>query len=78
MPRMRLFLLSFQPVGSTDAEFRARVEKEIEKRARVVKTAGIQPDRKGRLLRLGLQGHGGRARRHVVLRPRQASSRWQA
>ncbi len=43
--KARLTEMGFTAVGSTDSEFRARVEKEIEKWARVVKTAGIQPDR---------------------------------
>ncbi len=43
--KSKLEEMGFTPVGSTDAEFKARVEQEIAKWARVVKTAGIQPDR---------------------------------
>ena len=43
--KSKLEEMGFTLVGSTDAEFKARVEQEISKWARVVKTAGIQPDR---------------------------------
>jgi tripartite-type tricarboxylate transporter receptor subunit TctC len=43
--KARLAEMGFTPVGSTAAEFQARIAKEIEKWSRVVKTAGIQPDR---------------------------------
>ena len=43
--KARLAEMGFTPVGSTAAEFQERIGKEIEKWTRVVKTAGIQPDR---------------------------------
>lgn len=41
----KLTEMGFTPVGSTQEEFRVRVDREIEKWGRVVKAAGIQPDR---------------------------------
>jgi tripartite-type tricarboxylate transporter receptor subunit TctC len=43
--REKLVEMGFNPVGSTDGEFRTRVDHEIDKWARVVKAANIQPDR---------------------------------
>lgn len=43
--KAKLAELGFTPVGSSAAEFRARVDGEIEKWVRVVKEASIQPDR---------------------------------
>ena len=43
--KARLAEMGFTPVGSTAAEFQERIGKETEKWTRVVKTAGIQPDR---------------------------------
>ena len=43
--KARLAEMGFTPVGSSAAEFQERIGKEIEKWTRVVKTAGIQPDR---------------------------------
>jgi tripartite-type tricarboxylate transporter receptor subunit TctC len=37
--------MGFTPVGSTDTEFRARIDSEIDKWTRIVKAANIQPDR---------------------------------
>jgi tripartite-type tricarboxylate transporter receptor subunit TctC len=43
--REKLVEMGFTPVGSSDAEFRTRVDSEIDKWARVIKAANIQPDR---------------------------------
>jgi tripartite-type tricarboxylate transporter receptor subunit TctC len=45
-PAFREFLLTrgFQPIGSTTAEFRAHVDREIEKWIRIIAAGDIKPE----------------------------------
>jgi tripartite-type tricarboxylate transporter receptor subunit TctC len=43
--REKLTEMGFTPIGSTDPEFRSRIDSEIDKWTRIVKAAYIQPDR---------------------------------